>query len=256
MIIPEAYELYTRKTFGSIRKVALQQWETLHSQGRPYECNWHVKGFHVNTFCSMADYTYHVVDLLTDKRFDKCDFLKFPVYRFYSRVFDYCCEILEDLTELYRIAKPEANKNVARKQLAGGTNDIINLSCYRNTILKHKSARFHPCNYHLPFYYEDLITKMEEPAISIYNVTDDSIYSKAKSILVPHLTFGIKCLEKAYSHIDSVLKTENQSVKRIISRQLEYIPSKRKINLEKKWKFEKPLPYSGTMAESANYSYE
>jgi hypothetical protein len=223
--------------FETVRMNAFSTWLSS-SNGDPYSCRWRVEDFHVNVFCSMADDWDQILDLLSYDRCDTHSLQTYAVGRFYFRIFYFCSDILEDLTELYRTIKP-STKAEARAALSNEKYNVGQFMAFVNNVVKHKFKSYHVCNSHLAFFYEDAgKISFEEPTLSLQTVTDKNIFRNTNNCLVmPPLDYGIHCIRNANEIIDKIFQTDNEALHKVIEHQVRTLTPE-KLPLEKReWKF-------------------
>jgi hypothetical protein len=223
--------------FKAIRIKAFSTWLSS-SNGDPYSCRWRVEDFHINSFCSMADDWDQIQDLLMDERFDTHSLQTLAVGRFYFRVFYYCSDILDDLTELYRTVKP-CTKVEARAALSNEKYNVGQFIAFVNNVVKHKFKSYHVCNSHMVFFYEDADNiEFDEPTLSLHTINDKNIFRKTNNCLImPPLDYGIYCIRNANEVINKIFQNENQALHRVIEHQIKTLTPEKLPLQKREWKF-------------------
>lgn len=210
--------------FGPCRVAALEQWQTGTNRtgcdidecyNESYECRWqkHAQDLgytHISLFCSLADWSCNITDLLSDTRYDNHDFDNNAhqdiLARYYTRLM---MVIAEHLADLQYIAK-EMGAKTARQQISS-TQDpkwVNNFHSFVNRVCKHKaevkseSKNIHYCNHHLPYCFGDMNNPCQfSNPIQFSNVD----LAQGDSIRYPKLAELIDGVLTAYSQVDQLL---------------------------------------------------
>lgn len=172
--------------FKQIRITALDHWLTESQRLRDInddysmsiECTWQEElvpeDDHNSLFCSLAEWSTNISDLLSEKTYDN---LKFDnqdhqekLFRHYTRILLIVSEILTDFKDVLKYIKEysgnrDRKNRKATKQLS---NPNLEFSCselfeYINNVCKHKigdrgisrKIKYHVCNHHIKYSFKD-----------------------------------------------------------------------------------------------------
>jgi hypothetical protein len=220
--------------FGKSRRLAFEKWQlgtSRQGQGideryhNSYECRWqrHAQenlGYtHISFFCSLADWAGNITDLLSDKRYDNCDFENSEhcliLARYYTRILMVIAEHLADLQKIAEVMR-QMNISQARKLISPSNEEnwVDNLQGFVNNVCKHKAEenRIHYCNHHLPLHFADMsnVCRYENPT-SLSNVKPEN----PKAIQYPKLGLLIDRVLTAYEQVDSIVIKDEAACRRI-----------------------------------------
>ena len=190
-----------------------------------YECEWQeeaenitgIKDIHVCQFCSIGDEADSITDILCDERYDKLEFTDLEdakiLYRYYSRYFLYCINVIDDLERLANRMGYIENKDKGRQEIAATaiTNGSEPLKIhyfvdFTSSISKHKLPKsddrqgFHGFNNHLPKLFEDSRMDGKEPkntVLSMINTSPQNI----EAIEMPSILLPISIISTCYEFI-------------------------------------------------------
>lgn len=232
--------------FKDIRTKALAIW--LKESGRKFkvtdntsnafECTWQNpaldNGFnHISIFCSLAEFSSHITDLLRDYRYDKYEYNKSEninevLFRYYSRILLITSEIITDLQDIwilsnYEISTKEYNglniktkreyQDIAREQMSIKENELNKLFNYINRICKHKTQNLHICNNHIKYHFEDFKSSNGvRKSINIGNIRNYIAYDKTTfekqtkptTLIVPKLEYIITQIINCYIVVNNL----------------------------------------------------
>jgi hypothetical protein len=220
--------------FGPCRVAALEQWQTGTNRtgcdieecyNESYECRWQLRAqdefecTHISLFCSLADWSCNISDLLTDTRYDNHDFdhnaHQDILARYYTRLM---MVIAEHLADLQYIAK-EMGARTARQQISSPQDLkwVDNFHSFVNRVCKHKTGdnNIHHCNHHLPYCFGD----MNNPCRFINPIQFSTVDLKSgDSIRYPKLAELIDGVLTAYSQVDQLLMADESKFNEMVKK--------------------------------------
>jgi hypothetical protein len=217
--------------FRTCRVAAFEKWQTGTNRTGcdinecyedSYECRWqsHAKDLnykHISLFCSLADWSCNISDLLSDTRYDNYDFGNVACHdvlaRYYTRLM---MVIAEHLVDLQRIAHDITQSAKVREQISSpeDKNWVNSLHGFVNSVCKHKSERqnIHHRNHHLPHCFDD----MNSPCCGSNPVQLSTLdLADYDSIQYPKLTTLVGGVLTAYSQVNQLLMADEVAFRRI-----------------------------------------
>lgn len=219
--------------FGACRMAAVEAWRNCSHRtvcgikecyDGAYECQWQTKamdehGFnHVSLFCSLADWSCNITDLLTDERFDDLDFESeedcYSLARFYTRFLLVVAEVFSDLSDIVKKVRPDFDEKKARQFLSSPdvAGSVDGVQQFVNTVCKHKVNRIHLCNHHLPFCFLDMAAPCQFDRPLTIGTMD---LMTCDAIQYPSLLTVIEVIGFAYQTIDQSFNEDIESFTRL-----------------------------------------
>lgn len=222
-----------KSRFGEIRKVSKKLWLEKTSRTRyvndnfsdSYECNWQnnyvPEGLHNSLFCSLAEWSSNITDMLVDYRFDAYEFSNpehnKALFRFYTRVLLIVSEIMSDFQDslmcLTNVSR-DKDRDKVRKRLNMNNVpfSVEDLFHYINSVCKHKVGlltkdgkfKYHICNHHLDYYFEDSTAERPSDLVTIDKLKSTH-FSPEMCFSVPKLECIIQVVLNGYSVLNSVI---------------------------------------------------
>lgn len=201
--------------FKSVRNNARKFWLSITKRKRyindivvdKYECDWQEnyvpEDKHNSIFCSLAEWSSNITDLLYENSYDKYDFVtcryKMCLFRYYTRFLLITSEILTDFQDAIIYLKPytENHKQRARNDL---TDNSLYFSShelfeYINNVCKHKfgergraSFKYHLCNNHINYIFKDDPNYISSPNRITINNLNTVNFQHGMDLEVPSLT--------------------------------------------------------------------
>lgn len=223
--------------FGKSRIAAFDLWQTGTNRtgcdvdecyDNSFECRWqsHANtkfGYnHISLFCSLADWSCNITDLLSDSRYDKHDFDDEchgeVLCRYYTRLMMVIAEHLADLEKIATLLGAPKGK-AAREKISAATDKdwVDNFHKFVNCVCKHKAGgkNIHYCNHHLPICFDDMANPctvqnaIRLPTVELVNGT---------AIWYPKLTHIVDGLLTAYTIVDEILMSDDAKFREICDR--------------------------------------
>jgi len=241
--------------FKEIRIAALGHWLTKTERIRDVnddysmsiECTWQdelvPEEDHNSLFCSLAEWSTNISDLLTEKTYDN---LKFDsqdheekLFRHYTRILLITSEILTDFKDVLKYLKDysgsrDKKNRKATKQLG---NPNLEFSCsqlfsYMNNVCKHKigdrgvsnRVKYHVCNHHIKYSFKDSpsFTRIKN-SLKVKNCKT-KVLKKEMKLEVPELIEVLDQILHGYDTIDKALRKKGK--KKVIRNKLKIYETK------------------------------
>lgn len=235
-------------TYKSIRENSLSIWLENSKRIRginddfsqSMECEWQnelvPKEYHSSLFCSIAEWSTNVTDLLEDTTYDQLRFDNMDnrqkLFRHYTRILLIASEILTDFQDLIiftsKFKGSIKDKNIKAKSKLNYSEiefTCQNLFDYINNICKHKVGnkpigliKYHLCNHHIDYQFKDNPNfERTMNTLKVKNIKTKKLKPNMK-IEVPKLDEIIYQILHGYKAVDKSLKKRN--LNRFIREQL------------------------------------
>lgn len=193
------------------------------------ECTWQdelvPEEEHNSLFCSIAEWSTNITDLLSEKTYDKLMFdnpkHQEKLFRHYTRILLITSEILTDFKDVLKYIKSysgnrDKRNRKATKQLS---NPNLEFSCgqlfeYINNVCKHKIGdrgisrriKYHVCNHHILYTFKDDNSYTEiSNSLKVKNIKAKKLKRDMK-LEIPELMEIIDQVLFGYEKIDKALR--------------------------------------------------
>ena len=200
---------------------------------RSIECTWQDKlvpqDQHNSLFCSLAEWSTNISDLLSEKAYDNLEFdnkdHQEKLFRHYTRILLIVSEILTDFKDLLKYLKDYSGNNDRKNRKASKqlSNPNLEFSCselldFINNVCKHKigdrgisrKIKYHICNHHIKYSFkDDPSIERRKNSLKVKNIKT-KIPNKDMELEVPELIEILNQVLHGYRTLDKALNQQGK----------------------------------------------